>query len=278
MERFVCVNGSDNLQIPAGLLEELSIESPMQLHGDPALIQSIAGKLEKSGWVRLPFCNTLSAEALGAAPSLSLAGARVKEPPYSRAEELPESLCETTPRLAVMLRSLEELTQEGKQVAYNIEGPFTLLCTLLPMNRVFSALRKPAGAQLLRKAENWVSEYAALAAAHGAKLLSFADPVATIDILGERIFTSVYVPCLKQVLCRLRAEHPDIPVHLCGKLTQCLLDTDACSAEVWEAAGCETYGQALSAFCSRGEGGQIGHFCLNFLDAKRPYIKQIIMK
>lgn len=278
MERFVCVNGSDNLQIPDELMEELSVFSPEQFHGNADLVTGIAGRMEKSGWVRLPFCNTLCVEALGAKPVLSMSGARVKEPPYSKPEELPDSLISDVSRLTVMLQALERLTAAGKCVSYNIEGPFSLLCAVLPMNRVFSALRKPSGAEMLSKAENWVLAYAALAVEHGAKMLSFADPVATVDILGQRMFTSVYVPCLKRVLDRLRKGYPHIPIHLCGKLTQSLLDVDACSAEIWSTEASETYGQTLKAFSEQGCGGIAGHFCLNFLDAKRPYIKLIIFK
>lgn len=275
MERFVCANGSDDLQIPYALVQELHITSADQLHLGADHVAPVARRLGKSGWVRLPFCSTLCSEALGAKPVLAMTGARVKEPPYQKVEELPDALDLDTPRLAAMLRALETLAGEGRYVAYNIEGPFTLLCALLPMNRVFSALRKPAGAEMLRKAEDWVSAYAALAVEKGAKMLSFADPVATIDILGERMFTTVYVPCVKGLLQRLRAEHPDIPIHLCGKLTQCLLDTGACAAEPWRPEGCRTYGQALTACCERGKGGVVGHFCLNYLDAKRPYVTLI---
>lgn len=275
MERFVCVNGSDNLQIPEAVLREMGIDAPEQIHRDPVSLEKIAGSMEKSGWVRLPFCNTLLAEALGAKPIVSLAGARVKEPAFRNAAELPEALSTGTERLIVMMKALEELSGRGKLVAYGIDGPLGILCALLPMSRVFSTLRKPAGVELLQQAEDWVCAYAAMAVAHGAKILSFADPVATTDILGERMFSGVYVPCLKRLLERLLKEHPQVPIHLCGKLTQCLLDVEACEAELWSASECSTYGQVLAAFCQSGQGGIIGHFCLNFLDAKRSCIKLI---
>lgn len=174
--------------------------------------------------------------------------------------------------LKVELMILNQLTSRGDLVAYNVDGPFTLLCSLFPMSRAFSALRKPSGNLLLQKAEDWISMYADQAVKNGVQLLSFSDPVATIDILGERMFSSVYMPCLIRLLNRLQAEHPDIPIHLCGKLTQCLLDTGACQTKLWQADNCETYGQALAAYCDCRQGGIIGHFCLNLLDDKRPYL------
>lgn len=275
MERFVCINGSDNLQIPEEILSRLSAQSPEAFHMDAAQLAAVALKMETAGWVRLPFCNTLCSEALGAKPVLSANGARVKEPPFRQVSELPEQLSADMPRLAAMMQALELLSRQENAVAYNIEGPFSLLCTLLPMSRVFSTLRKPEGEAMLHRAEEWVSAYAELAVSRGAAMISFADPVATRDILGDRVFLSAYVPCLKRVLHTLQEQHPHVPIHLCGKLTQSLLDTGSCTVQVWNAEGCRTYGQALEAFCSRKESGLIGHYCLNFLDAKRPYIKLI---
>lgn len=84
MEKFVCVNGSDHLQIPNHLLEELSVVHPQDIHMNAGVIFQVAQGMEQSGWIRLPFCNTLLAEALGAIPTLSVSGARIKEPAFAQ--------------------------------------------------------------------------------------------------------------------------------------------------------------------------------------------------
>lgn len=272
MERFVCASGIDNQQIPEALTTELGISVAEDLHLRADAIAAVSRKMHSGGWIRLPFCGTLCSEALGAKPVLSLSGSRVKEASYKKTEELPLEPDWNIPRLAAMLDAVEILSTEGHHVAYDLDGPFTTLCTLLPMSRVFSALRKPAGQILLQQAEDWISGYAAQVVRRGARLLSFADPVATPDILGERLFTTVYVPYLKRLLARLQAEHPEIPIHLCGKLTQSLLDTKNCQVKKWRCDHCQTYGQALSAYCEAGNGGMIGHYCLNLLDAGHPYL------
>ena len=38
MEKFVCVNGSDNLQIPSCLLEQLSVAHPQDIHMNAGVI------------------------------------------------------------------------------------------------------------------------------------------------------------------------------------------------------------------------------------------------
>lgn len=93
---------------------------------------------------------------------MSLTGARVKEPPYASLDQLPRAFSADFPRMSALLSALDELTADGASVAYSIEGPFTLLTSLLPMGKIFSALRKPYGQELLDLAENWICQYAGL--------------------------------------------------------------------------------------------------------------------
>lgn len=275
MERFVCLNGIENQHVTESLAATLGISSSDQLHYQAECISKVSQTISVANWIRLPFCSTLCAEALGAHPVLSLSGAWIKEPTYQKPEDLPLEPDWTQHRMTTMLDAVELLSRDEKRIAYNVEGPFTLLSALLPTNRIFTSLRKSSGKTLLQNTEDWICQYADLAIKRGAKLISFADPVATVDILGSRMFTEVYVPCLRHLLDRLQSEHPEVVIHLCGKLTQCLLDTGDCEMEYWYPDSCKTYGDALAAYCETRNSGMIGHFCLNYLDTKRPYISII---
>lgn len=81
MEAFVCHGGPDTLSLSPSLAEAMSLTAPEQLHLSSAAMTEAARRMERSGWIRLPFCNTLCSEGLGARPVLSLTGARVKERP-----------------------------------------------------------------------------------------------------------------------------------------------------------------------------------------------------
>lgn len=279
MERFACTNAmADRHSTPAPeRLAALGITTPEQLHRDPDAIVAAARELAESGWVTLPFCNTLCGEGLGARPTLSLEGARVREPAYQKVEELPEAPDWAFPRMQAMLDAMDTLHGEGAPISYEVEGHFTLLNPLLPMGRMFAALRKPAGAELMERTESWVRQYARMAVEHGASLLSFADPVATVDILGEKFFTGTYLPACLRLIGHLRADNPGVVIHLCGKMTQSLLDTGSARLERWEPdAPSEPYGQALMAYRrSHPEGGIVGHFCLNLLAAKRGWVYEV---
>lgn len=219
------------------------------------------------GWRILPADNTLLAECLGAKSVADENGVRIVEVPYAAAEELPAAPDFGIARLKSVMA---ELTDSREPVIYQVDGPLTVLSQLLPLGKVFSALRRSD--ELLRRGEDWVAEYAALAAGHGAAVLSLADPVATPDILGERMFREVYQDALLRLLKRLRRELPEgVVLHLCGKMTQCLLDTGAVTAEkrCYDAA---TYGQALMRLHGEGKAALLGHFCVHRLTEPQPVL------
>ena len=86
------------------------------------------------------------------------------------------------------------------------------------------------------------------------------------------MFREVYQDALLRLLERLRRELPEgIVLHLCGKMTQCLLDTGAVTAEkrCYDAA---TYGQALMQLHSEGKLALLGHFCVHRLVEPQPVL------
>ena len=219
------------------------------------------------GWRILPTDNALLAECLGAKPTADENGVRIVDVPYRTAEELPAVPDFETLRLKSVMA---EVAASREPVIYQLDGPLTVLSQLLPLGKVFAALHRSD--ELLRRAEDWVAEYALLAAKQGAAVLSLADPVATMDILGDRMFREVYQDALLRLLERLRGELPEgTALHLCGKMTQCLLDTSAVTAEKrrYDAA---TYGQALMQLHSEGKSALLGHFCVHRLAEPQPML------
>ena len=273
IQRFACAPGMER-SLPSSVREKLGITSPEKLHLDTESIVQAAKASASEGWIYLPFCNTMVSESLGAQPVLSLEGARVRDNPYQKAEELPDTIDLSSPRIRAMFEAVRVLSEEGRRVVFQFEGPFTLLSTLLPMSRMFASLRKPAGDALLSRAEDWICAYVDAAAECGIRMLSFADTVATVDILGKKMYTQKYIGCCKSLLRRLRVEHPEIPIHLCGKTSQSMMDTDSCSARIWEPPiPCRTYGDALAAWLDAGDYTELpGQYCLNLTAAPHPYL------
>lgn len=277
MERFVCGGNNLHAQLRPEMVEKMGIHSPEELHCRGENVWQVALALQKSGWVTLPFCNTLCSEGLGAHPSLSLEGARVREQPYQRIDELPEQLSLNFPRMEAMQQAMDRCGEAGLDMIYNVEGPFTILSSLVPMSRMFAALRKPQGEALLMRAEDWICQYSHMAMEHGARVLSFSDPVATVDILGSKVFEQNFLPSCRRLVMRLCRENPGVVLHLCGKLTQSLLDTQHAAVTCWVSEKrTETYGETLRAFShAHHQGGIVGHFCVNMLSTKRNWLYEI---
>lgn len=287
MSRFTCsVTAALGHQPDPEVLQALHIETPEQLHFSSENIVATAKGMETEGWILLPFCNTLCAEVLGAAPVLSLSGARVREEKFRTQEQIeqlsgkelpkPEQLAEEAPRLSAMMQAVQELTEGGNRVAYCIEGPFTLLSALIPMAKLFSSLRKPQGQALLNSAAQWIIQYAAMAVENGAGMISFADPIATADLLGEKMFVQTYFPICRKIIETIQQKNPQTPVHLCGKLTQSMLDMNLCSIEALPAAEPKSYGKLLCDYCRQPSSRLIGYGCLNRLEKQRDAISCIV--
>ena len=279
MERFICQSGQDHPQLPGGITDLLGLSQPEMLHLSPDKIAAAALAAGQGGYVRLPFCSTLAAEGLGVPTVLTVTGAMAGQPPFSSASEVP-AFAVLSPRMRAMLSAVDLLSAGGERVIFQVDGPLTILAALLPMPKLFSVLRKPEGSALLARAAAWAAEWAAMAANRGAVILSYADPVAALDILGERTFMRHYRECCLGLLERLRTDNPGTVVHLCGKMTQSLLDTESCTLEHWRAPlGCRTYGQTLEAYRSTpGEKRLVGHWCLNLVDSPRVELALITWK
>ena len=277
MERFVCGGNNLHAQLKPEMVEKMGIHSPEELHCSGEKVWQVAQVLQKSGWVTLPFCNTLCSEGLGARPSLSLEGARVREQPYQCIDKLPEQLSLNFPRMEAMQQAMDQCGEAGLGMIYNVEGPFTILSSLVPMSRMFAALRKTQGEALLLRAEDWICQYSHMAVEHGAQVLSFSDPVATVDILGSRVFEKSFLPSCRRLVERLCRENPGVVLHLCGKLTQSLLDTQHALVTRWvPERAVETYGETLWEFSrAHPQGGIVGNFCVNMLSSKRNWLYEI---
>lgn len=147
---------------------------------------------------------------------------------------------------ALLWAAMDRLRRDGppeNRILFALEGPFTALSRLLPLEEVYGAAQEDS--PLFPWAEGELVRCAALAAEHGAALLSLADPVASSELTGTAFFRRC---CQERLLSLLRALHrtvPRLPVHLCSALGRGLRDAGRCRAVPLPfRPGCE-YEQAL---------------------------------
>ncbi|MBQ8598550.1 MAG: methylcobamide--CoM methyltransferase [Oscillospiraceae bacterium] len=198
-----------------------------------ALLAQTIRREDGGAFCLLPFCHTLEAEAYGATIDLGdgLTGPRARGYRFSSWKELAElpPLKMETPRLQETLAACRLLKEKGESVLFQISGPMTTLNSLLPSEQLFRALMKETDLvlELFRRMGQDSLRLLKAAEEAGADLLSYADPMASVSIVGPRLTEIISreftAPYLKQADRRLKAESLLL---LCPKTAFALLGTE----------------------------------------------------
>lgn len=269
MKPFVCLSTAEPELLSPEVLEHIGVSTPQELYASSQKIAAAARaicEIRGGRLGRLPFCNTLEAESLGAQVRFEMQSAFVPRQPYTSLQELPAQLCMESPRIDAMLDAVSELRRQGMCVAYGVTGVFTVISQLVPMGAFFKALRKEEGQALLQHVEQACIQYAVRACRAGAQILSYADPVATVDIVGKRTFCTSVAPSMSRLFDGVRRQCPNMLIFLCGKMSQSLLDTGVARYTELPVQDGMCFEQALLDAAASG-GDLLGLGCLNRLKA-----------
>lgn len=228
------------------------------------LLAQTIRKAEGRAFCLLPFCHTLEAEAYGAVIDLGtgLTGPRARGYAFSSVNQLLElpPLNRASPRLEETLAACRLLKQQGEPLLFQISGPMTILSSLLPSELLFRGLMKETGAvlELFQRIGQdclWILKAAEEA---GADLLSYADPMAAVSLLGPRLTQQLSreftAPFLKQADAVLKKESLLL---LCPKTALALVGSELAQWKERPLPQGLTYGEgALSLKGSVRFGGQ----------------------
>jgi [methyl-Co(III) methanol-specific corrinoid protein]:coenzyme M methyltransferase len=191
--------------------------------------------------VAMPFCMTVEAEAFGA--EVDLGDERTQ--PRVRGVVLPSdgsgtlrSPDFTRGRAAVLIEAIRRARelQPELPVIGNLVGPFSLLGMLAdPLMVLRWTRRRPEIVRAyLEELTPALIAFGRMQFEAGARVICVADPTATGEILGGRLFGEFALPALARVSRALREIGAKVIVHICGKVAQIegelfALDADAVS-------------------------------------------------
>lgn len=150
---------------------------------------------------------------------------------YRTAEEYPAQVELEQGAAAALWTAMDRLEGEGPpecKILFALEGPFTTLSRVLPLEEVYAEALE--GSAVFIRVEEQLVRCGELAAAHGAALFSLADPVASPGLTGAAFFRKACVGPLRSLLLALRRACPAVPIHLCSSLSGGLLACGACRA------------------------------------------------
>ncbi|HEY8908800.1 MAG TPA: uroporphyrinogen decarboxylase family protein [Desulfosporosinus sp.] len=267
---FKCT-GDDLEQIPEEVVRKTGISLP-GAHSDKNSMATLASELRKHRRdviVRVPFCVTVEAEACGAHIKLgdALNGPRVESYRFKAIEEMSDirGLELNEGRIREVLDAVEILASTGEKVSLNVEGPFTILSSLIDPMDFYKGLRKdPQRIQrILAVVEEGIIRYSLEGIRRGASIISYGDPVGAIGIIGPKVYREYSGPSSWRIIKGIGERGGKVLIHLCGKTSTALEKIEIARAYPIEADDTSTYGLALLELLDQmTEPIVIGHRCI----------------
>lgn len=103
----------------------------------------------------------------------------------------------------------------------SLTGPISTSASLIDPISFLKELRKnPSNAHsVIDYVSNHIIELAKLMIENGANVISIADPTATGEILGSKMFNEYAVRYLNKIINAIHAMNTPVIVHICGKMS-----------------------------------------------------------
>lgn len=270
---FQCII-NDEINLSESEANTLGITFPEVHSNQEMLVKAALAMKEKtnSPFCELPFCHTLEAENMGGKINYgnSVNGPRSGDPITTSFSDLINfpALNFKQGRMKKVLAALKELDDNNEVTLLNISGPFTILNTLIDPKYIFKALRKePEMAwQVFDKIQDDLLNYLKVAKENNVKLISFADSLGGVEILGPKLMVEYLdhfaLPFIKKAL---EITNNEMVLILCPKLTYALTSTNKAHFEEIVFDQPITYGEAMVSLV--GNNIILGEMCIHRKDS-----------
>jgi len=270
MVEFKCP-GHNQDHIPEEVLGEAGITFP-EAYTDKNNIVALARVLKKyqdDVFAKVPFCVTVEAEAFGA--YIKMGDAMHRPRPnghrFSSIEELSgiQAPDISKGRIGEVLDAVGILAESGEKVILNIVGPFTIIYALINHTIFYRGLRKdPAQIkEIMAVIEKSVIQYGIEGVKRGASIISFEDAVGVPDDIGPTIYRDFSGPSNLRIINGIKEVGGRFLIHLCGRTSAALENTDMVHSYAIDTGKASTYGQALAGLLDElTEPIVVGHRCI----------------
>ena len=201
-----------------------------EAHKTPELMTALANDvMENTGFENfgVPFCMTVEAEVLGSEinfGSLECEPKIQKElyPSVDKVDFLPLGTMSKAPRVETVVNTIYNLSKMNPDVPAigSLTGPLSTAGSLVDPMPFLKQLRrdKENSHKVLNYVSDHLIEYARLMIDNGASVISIADPTATGEILGPKIFEEYAVTYINKVVDAIHELNTPVIVHICGKM------------------------------------------------------------
>lgn len=185
--------------------------------------------------VRVPFCQTIEAEALGCTikdggkkgvPSIEVHPYKVDD-----AIQFPDDFVEKgrIPQVVQALKTLKSRVGDEVAVIGGVVGPFSIATSLLGLTDILmGAMMNPEKIKpWLEIAERASAEFAKALIEAGADVIVIEDMMSSMDLISPQIYKDLAGPSVKKVIDQINV--PTI-LHICGKVNPLVDDMIATGA------------------------------------------------
>ncbi|WP_373898164.1 uroporphyrinogen decarboxylase family protein [Haloimpatiens sp. FM7315] len=267
---FKCTS-NENVEIQEKIIKKYKIEFPKAYVNSEEMARlSKSLKIYNNDVIcKVPFCSTVEAEAYGALVRLGdeKSGPRISGYIINDFEDLKKinNIDFNKGRIKEVLKALDILTKEKEFVCLAVEGPITIATSLMDSKLFYRLLRKEKNEmdKFLGTIENNIVEYILKGVRKGAKIISYADPVGTIDMIGPKLYGEVSGKITYNILKRLEGRLEKSCLHLCGKTSTSLESLDFIKVTPLVLQNSGIYGQQIKDFMVKYPDNKfIGHWCI----------------
>lgn len=199
-------------------------------HADAGIMAALAEDVQAdTGFENfgIPFCMTVEAEALGSEinmGSLQCEPKIAKEvfPSVTSVDYKPAGTIVKSRRAETVFNAISQIAarQPDIPVIGSITGPLSTAASVVDPMRFLKELRKEKeqAHRFVDYVTDQLIDYARYMADNGARVISIADPTATGEILGPKMFGEYAVPYINKLTDAVHEMGVPVIVHICGRM------------------------------------------------------------
>ena len=263
MKNFKC-QGEDNEHIPQEILE-LGIPFPEAYSEKHSMVKlSKEFNKYKNDYIYfLPFCLTVLPEAFGAKINLGNEKylPRVKEYAVNSLEKIDDlkDIDFSRGRISQVLDAIEELKKESKYVSLKVEGPFTVITSIMDPRIFYKLLRKDKDKALsiIDKVEKGILDYINKAMERGVDIISYGDSSGVESIIGKKLYMDFSGNSTLNIIKEFSSKKYKGLLHLCGLTSLSLYNNEFIDLVPIDYDDGLTYGEGLINIMERGDSTRI---------------------
>ncbi|MDR3270422.1 MAG: ASKHA domain-containing protein [Peptococcaceae bacterium] len=259
---FPCT-GIDDRVLPEAVLAKGALA-----HRDiPTMLWSarVTAALEKQSFLRLPLSQTIETQSYGAELTWSAGTPLSSGYIFTQAAQLSALSREAFNAWPVqhVLKCIRQA--RGEKIILDIAGPFSILGGLIDPTALIRAAitEKALVGEALAHIEDFLVQYIEAALAAGVQVISLADPIGVMEIVGQRMYKEISGRTLYAVLKRVYPALDHALIHLCGKTSASLQKTGWIVLKPRRISKDRDYRETLFELAEEKNIRLAGHHCIN---------------